>query len=263
MSRLMYDSIEATVTELPDGADLYAGYDDGAWPDADAIAKRFPGKTVIRTTANPADNEGDELDVERGDATPAQAPPWVARRRAAGHQGPLVYCSLSTWTAVKAEFTRQGVPEPEYRVAAYDNKPVIPAGAIGKQYASTESGGKNYDASVVVDYLPGIDPPPVPPPSKETVNMQATDPTTGGVWTLGADGHVEAQPGETGTPPYLGGLNNHPQWHAETAGPIAGFSARQDASGWGYDIAIALSAAKATGSWFAHYFFPRSGADKG
>jgi hypothetical protein len=32
--RTMYDSIESTVTELPDGADLYAGYDDGHWPDA-------------------------------------------------------------------------------------------------------------------------------------------------------------------------------------------------------------------------------------
>jgi hypothetical protein len=41
--RTMYDSIESTVLDLPDGADLYAGYDDGNWPDAAAIAVRFPG----------------------------------------------------------------------------------------------------------------------------------------------------------------------------------------------------------------------------
>lgn len=160
----MYDSIESTPTELPDGADLYAGYDDGAWPDAGAIAARFPGKTVIRTTTNPADEEGDELDVENGDASATDAPGWVARRRAAGHRGPLVYCALSSWPDVRRAFIAARVAEPGYRVASYDGVAEIPAGAIGKQYASVTAGGRNYDVSVMVDHLPGIDPDPLPVP---------------------------------------------------------------------------------------------------
>jgi hypothetical protein len=162
MSRTMYDSIESTVLDLPDGADLYAGYDDGHWPDASAIALRFPTKTVIRITVDPSDDEGDMLDVENGDATPADAPPWIARRRAAGHGGPLVYCSLSIWGTVQEQFVAQGVPGPGYIVAAYPGPgPVIPAGACGHQY---EDAG-TYDLSVVQDHLPGIDPTPTPPPA--------------------------------------------------------------------------------------------------
>lgn len=168
MARTMYDSIESIVTDLPDGADMYAGYDDGAWPDGDAIAARFPGKTVIRVTVNPSDNEGDMLDVEKGDANPADAPGWVERRRAAGHKGPLVYCGEANWPAVRSAFAAARVAEPGYLVAAYPGNPpyngaVIPPGAIGHQYGDAGS----YDLSVMVDYLPGIDPAPKPAPKPE------------------------------------------------------------------------------------------------
>jgi hypothetical protein len=128
---------------------------------------------VIRTTTNPLDNEGDELDVERGDASPTDAPNWVARRRAAGHGGPLVYCSLSSWATVQEAFRRARISEPEYRIASYDGKAVVPAGAIGKQYDMVTTGGHNYDVSIVVDYLPGIDPFPLPPlPIEEDTIME-------------------------------------------------------------------------------------------
>lgn len=178
----MYDSIQ--LDNLPDGADLYAGYDDGNWPDASAIKARFPNKTVLRVTVFPWDNEGDMLDVETGDAKPLDAPAWVQRRRASGHGGPLVYCNFNTWPSLRWVFHAQAVPDPGYVVAGYPGPPtasgpVIPPGAVGHQY---EDRGP-YDVSAVVDYLPGIDP---LPPAKETATVKFLLVTyEGGEWIVG------------------------------------------------------------------------------
>jgi hypothetical protein len=168
--RTSYDSIN--VRALPAGADLYLGYDDGNWPDADEIARTFPGKTVIRTTVNPADNEGDCLDVEKGDATPNDAPGWIQRRREAGHQGPLVYCSEALRSAVVAAFASARIPLPGLFIAAYPGEgPVLQRPTdVGHQYASNA----NYDTSVVVDYLPGIDPAPATPSSNPAPSSAPT-----------------------------------------------------------------------------------------
>lgn len=162
----MADSV--TVASLPVGMDLYAAYADGRYANLAAVRARFPAKTVISIAVSAADNEGDCLDVEQGDATPAQAPGWVQRRRANGHGGPLVYCSEATWPSVRAAFAAQGVPAPDYWVAGYPGAEgdAIPQGAIGHQWI--DHGG--WDESVMVDYLPGIDPPIEP--TKEQV-MQA------------------------------------------------------------------------------------------
>jgi hypothetical protein len=144
---------------LPGDADLYAGYDDGSYDDAAAIAAKEGGKIVFRITVRSSDNEGDVLDVEKGDATPADAPGWVQRRRQAGHPNPGAYCSLSAWPAVRQAFTDAKVVEPWYWVAAYPgNGANLYPGAAAHQYV--DHGG--YDESVFVDYIPGIDPPPHP-----------------------------------------------------------------------------------------------------
>jgi hypothetical protein len=150
------------LSDLPTGLDLYAGYDDGQWPDAAAIAAAFAGKPVIRITVFASDNEGDCLDVETGDATPVQAPGWVTKRRAAGHGGPLVYCSWSAFPSVQTAFANAGVHAPGYWVAGYPapDGDAIPAGTVGHQWIDHGA----WDESIMVDYLPGIDPPPVPPP---------------------------------------------------------------------------------------------------
>lgn len=149
----MFDAIVSG--NPPPGARLYAGYDDGAWPDAAALAARFPGATVVRVTVSADDNQGQVLDVENGDATPAQAVGWAVRRRAAGAD-PTVYCNTSTWPAVRAAFHSAGVAEPHYWIAQYDGDPTIPDGAVAKQYASNDA----YDTSSVAEYWPGVDPPP-------------------------------------------------------------------------------------------------------
>lgn len=152
----MADSVN--VLSLPNGFDLYGGYDDGNWPDAAAIADRFPDKTVVRFTVNPADNEGDCLDIESGDAVPTDAPGWTQRRRAAGHAGPLNYYSEASRSAVVQAYQAAGVAQPKAIVAAYPGQGAVlqQPGDAGHQWIDRGP----YDESVVVDYLPGIDPAP-------------------------------------------------------------------------------------------------------
>lgn len=170
--RTMFDSI--SVTALPAGADLYAGYDDGNWPDAAGIAAFHPGKTVVRITVNPADEIGDVLDVETGDATPTDAPRWVHNRRDLGAD-PSVYCTMSSWLACKNAFAVYGIAEPHWWVAHWTTSLAAPpTGAVALQWGH----GSGYDKSSVVDYWPGIDPAPVPP-SPPSPNPQPTPTVTG------------------------------------------------------------------------------------
>jgi len=174
----MYDAIEAL--NLPVGGDLYAGYIGGSWPDASAIAQRFPTKTVVRIAVQADENDGVVLDVEKGDATPAQAVDWVLHRRAA-HVDPTVYCNTSTWPAVVAAFQARKVGLPHWWAAAYVNDPSkrptsLPAGAIALQWYDFG----RYDASIVADYWPGVDPAPKPPAPttqlEEEDDMQQIEP---------------------------------------------------------------------------------------
>lgn len=168
MTRTCADSV--TVASLPDGLPMYAAYVDGLYRNYDECKKRFPTSIVIGIAVFPSTLAGDCLDVEQGDATPVQAPEWVRARRNAGHGGPLVYCSLAAWPSVRSEFVRQGVPEPSYWIAAYPgNGPELYDGSVGHQWTDTGP----YDLSVFVDYLPGIDPMPVPDQPTLTYPPQA------------------------------------------------------------------------------------------
>ena len=185
MTRRMFDSIslQNLLKVRLEPTDVLAGYDDGHWPDAKTIAYRFPHRTVVRITTNPADNEGDCLDVENGDATPLNAPGWVYRRRAAGHAGPLVYCSLSAWPEVKGAFAWAKMPPPGYWVAAYPGGgAVIPPGAVGHQWKDWGP----YDESVIIDYLPGIDPAPTTVEDDE-MPLLVKDPNGPAVYVVRSD----------------------------------------------------------------------------
>jgi hypothetical protein len=145
----MYDA--CNYLNIPKGV-MAAGYLNGIckWPAAAWV--KFPQAVQICT--NPILNIGVVLDVETGDATPQNAPAWVAKRRAAGVD-PTVYMNASTWPAVIAAFKADGVTEPHYWVAHYDGIATIPAGAIAKQYRNSVAPG--YDLSIVADYWPGVD----------------------------------------------------------------------------------------------------------
>lgn len=152
MTRTMYDGVNAS--RLPTDAQLVAGYVDGlyAWSAADWA--RFPHSVKVRIAVFSSTNNGEVLDVETGDATPAESVDWVLMRRRAGVD-PSVYMNTSTWPAVRAAFRARNVAEPHYWVAQYDGVASIPAGAVAKQYFNNNQAG--YDLSVVADQWPGVD----------------------------------------------------------------------------------------------------------
>jgi hypothetical protein len=165
----MYDSI--TPSSIPAGATMVAGYVDGWYANMPAMASRFPSAVRVPIAVFAHTDDGIVLDVETGDATPAQATGWVQMRRSHGVD-PTVYCDSSTWPAVRAAFQAAGVPEPHYWIAEYDGVPTIPAGAIAKQYKSTDP----WDISAVADYWPGVDPPPPPPaPAPASLDSRRLD----------------------------------------------------------------------------------------
>jgi hypothetical protein len=167
MTRRMYDGI--TPSSVPTGAAAYAGYVGGNWPSYSPLVRQYPNALHVSIAVNSSENAR-VLDVETGDATPAEAPGWAARQRAGGNPYPVIYMNASTWPAVRAAFAEQGVPEPLYWVASYVTDPAqvpaIPAGAIAIQYY--DFGG--YDASVIADYWPGLDPDPAP--SSQTIVLE-------------------------------------------------------------------------------------------
>jgi hypothetical protein len=160
--RTMYDSV--TASDIPASAAMVAGYDTGPYAWSSADWNRFPDvpHVHIDTQASPP-NTGQVLDVEEGDATPAQAPGWVVQRRAAGAD-PTIYCNASTWPAVIAAFRSAGVAQPHYWIAKYDNVPSpMPSRegitAVAKQYADPGTHGRgHFDLTSVPGYWPGIDP---------------------------------------------------------------------------------------------------------
>lgn len=119
----------------------------------------FPNAVKVQVVKKASSNFGHVLDVEPGDATPAQAPGWVKMRRAAGLATPTIYCNLSTWPSVQNEFNIQGVAQPLYWIAKYDDVKNFPSlngiTAIAKQYHGNDP--NNYDLSWVADVWPGVD----------------------------------------------------------------------------------------------------------
>lgn len=162
--RLMYDAIYPS--NIPKGAAIVASYVDGKWPNYSEAVALFPHALHVSIAVFAKDNAL-ALDVERYDASPQEAPGWVARQRKRGVSHPIVYMSAAMWPQVKAEFSRQGVPEPLYWVADYNGKHEIPAGAIAHQFQGTTAPG--YDVSVIADYVPGLDHPV--PNEREDLDM--------------------------------------------------------------------------------------------
>jgi len=155
--RTMYDAV--TARNIPTTAVMVAGYIDKIklepWSAADWA--RFPSAVKVEIVKKAGTNGGHVLDVEPGDATPAEAPGWVRMRRAAGAI-PTVYCNTSTWPSVRAAFRAANTAEPYYWLARYDGKPKwddgwAAAGVVAKQYQNNPG----FDLSSVADHWPGVD----------------------------------------------------------------------------------------------------------
>jgi hypothetical protein len=162
MTRTMYDS--TTAADIPSSATMVGGYvspSSYAWDASDWA--RFPHAVQIHITPS-ASHTGvgvHVLDVERGDATPAQAPGWARAQRALG-QDPTIYCGEAAWQSVQDAFASAGEPQPHYWVAAYPGTgPNLPTlngiTAVAHQYADSKTSGGHFDLSVVADAWPGVD----------------------------------------------------------------------------------------------------------
>lgn len=152
MTREMFDAV--TPANIPANAQMVAGYlppSRFAW--SQASWDRFPNAAKVRIAVRASTNDGHVLDVEAGDATPAQAPGWARMRRASGYATPAIYCSVSVQSQVIDAFNQAGEPLPLWWLAHYDNVDALPAGAVAKQYADPGP----YDRSIVADVWPGVD----------------------------------------------------------------------------------------------------------
>jgi len=138
----MWDSVDWQA--IPTDVSAVLGYVDGlyAWPSEAWL--RFPNAIKVRIAVRAATNDGHMLDVEKGDAIPAQCPGWVQRRQAAGVVLPAIYCSLSAYPDV--ERFCAGLAHVVV-VADWTGVPHIPSlpDVVGCQYAAHGT----YDLSLI------------------------------------------------------------------------------------------------------------------
>lgn len=127
----MFDSVN--VNNIPKDAKWVAGYVNGIWPTYHDLVKSHPNAQHVSITIN-ASEVADVLDVEKGDATPSQAPVWAKAMRAKGHT-PIIYTSLSNVSTVREEFTKVNEAEPMFWVADWTNSPHLVPGSIATQWA--------------------------------------------------------------------------------------------------------------------------------
>lgn len=152
----MFDSVD--VAAIPVNAQMVAGYVDGNWPTYKALKAKFRHVPVVSIATSPS-SDADVLDVERGDAQPADVPAWVVRQRRRGAQ-PIVYCSRSLMGEVEAQCASHKVAPPHYWAADWTGEAHLVSGTVATQWAN---GSAQYpglaprcDTSLVSPNWPGL-----------------------------------------------------------------------------------------------------------
>ncbi len=142
----MYDSV--TVSAIPSTAYAVAGYVGGSWRTFPTLERDFPRARKLSIAVNAREN-AECLDIENGDASPAEAPAWVKRQLRRGVGRPVVYASYSVMPKVIRALTNAGIRRSEYRVwtAHYVGYATIDPGADATQYSDSAL-GRNLDASL-------------------------------------------------------------------------------------------------------------------
>jgi len=143
----MYDDV--TISLIPPSAKAVAGYVNGQYANFSALKTRFPNAKHVSIATDAAFN-ADCLDVETGDATPAQAPAWVARQlKLKPNVKPKVYANRSTMPSVKAALMQAGFHPGDVLlwVAEYTYKAHIPNGFDACQWTD-QALGRSLDASM-------------------------------------------------------------------------------------------------------------------
>ncbi len=159
--RLMWDTTDIPPVGVPHNAQIVAGYINGKYQSYQPLVAWCPGAQHV-SIAVTARADADVLDIENGDATPADAPGWVDRQHARGLWQPTLYCEKSAWDAVKQAVGGRNVA---YWVADYLNSgaPHTLPGASAVQYVNHGPHNENVDLSLVSDDLWPQRVPPGPP----------------------------------------------------------------------------------------------------
>jgi hypothetical protein len=142
----IYDSV--TPSALPSSSQAVAVYADGNYAAAPSqVGQRG---LVLWIDTNGSDTRADVLDVEPGDATPAQAAMWVAQKLdASPNSVAIVYTMRSDWGAVQAAVNALPWWMPShtrYWIADPTGVPHIVPGSQATQWYW----GQNYDISTAL-----------------------------------------------------------------------------------------------------------------
>lgn len=195
MTRTMADTINTTVSDIQtiqarQTVDLVAGYANGTYAWSSADWHRFPHQAHVTIDVRGTDPSADVLDVETGDATPADAVTWIKNKKLLKPAYPgVLYVNRSNITAVFNAMHAAGyqvVKDFRLWIATLDGSRSVPdmTGVTAIQYEGSNMTHTNVDLSLVFDgawkAAPVVTPPPPPPsivptPSLdgETVNYVA------------------------------------------------------------------------------------------
>lgn len=141
----------------------WAGYVGGLFPTEHPLFIKYPDVPHVGICVN-AEEDGDVLDIEAGDARPEQFPGWYKRQKARGVARPKAYASKSDMPLVMAAARAAGIADDDYDrwVASFDGRPLLDCGLGEKAKQWTNRGyNRSLDLSVVDPSFFGISPPVV------------------------------------------------------------------------------------------------------
>lgn len=142
----MFDAI--TVQNIPQDAEAVAGYVGGNWPTFKTLLKLFPHARHVSIAINAAE-VAQVLDIEAGDATIAEAAPWVKRMKARGHRRPGLYVSLSQARALLDALAAAGIKRADIKlwIAHYTDEAHICGPQCGYELNTTADAAQFTDKS--------------------------------------------------------------------------------------------------------------------
>lgn len=178
MTRIMYDS--TSVADIPLTTDLAAAYGNGVFADVAGLNARFPDRSKhVLIDVNGSDALFcDVLDVEYGNATPAQARPWIQQRLAAGRRA-TVYCNRDTipavWAACAGLSYNLWIATLDGTTTWNGRELSSVAGVVAVQYQGQAQTGIHADKSLVYDdSWPAVRQPPQPPKPVQALGIVVT-----------------------------------------------------------------------------------------
>jgi peptidoglycan hydrolase-like protein with peptidoglycan-binding domain len=168
---ILYDAID--LSQIPPSAQAVAGYVSGRWPTFTRLRGQFPRALLLSIAVTAGDN-ADCLDIETGDAIPADAAAWFLRQKARGVTRPCLYASASLMESDVVPVMRAaGIDRSAVRLwsAHYSGTPHICGQSSCRQMSieadgtqwTNRAGGRDLDESLLLADFFDVPPAPKPP----------------------------------------------------------------------------------------------------